>query len=169
MDLSIRRAGPDDVDLIRDILVEAARWLRESGRELWREDELGAAAIRRDIGAGHVFLAMVDGESAGTLKFELSDKDNWPDVSQEESAFIHRLAVRRKYSGGQVSSALMQWAIDRAAALGRSYLRLDCDHSRAKLRSVYERFGFRWHSDWQAGPYFVARYEYPIEPTAGVT
>jgi hypothetical protein len=28
-----------------------------------------------------------------------------------------------------------------------------------RLRAVYERFGFRHHSDRQVGPYFVSRYE----------
>ena len=34
--------------------------------------------------------------------------------------------------------------------------------SRARLRAMYEEFGFRHHSDWQAGPYYVARYEYRV-------
>jgi hypothetical protein len=27
---------------------------------------------------------------------------------------------------------------------------------------VYERFGFRWHSDHQVGPFHVARYVYDV-------
>lgn len=63
--------------------------------------------------------------------------------------------------------ALMRWAVERAAALGRRYVRLDCEASRLRLRAVYERFGFRHHSDRQVGPYFVARYEYvvPLPPS----
>ncbi|MEH2214010.1 MAG: hypothetical protein V7K84_25930, partial [Nostoc sp.] len=47
-----------------------------------------------------------------------------------------------------------------------AYLRLDCDASRPRLRAVYERFGFRHHSDKQVGAYFVSRYEYKISPQA---
>jgi len=58
----------------------------------------------------------------------------------------------------------MQWAVDRARALGRTHVRLDCEASRPRLRAVYERFGFHHHSDRQVGPYFVSRYEFVIPP-----
>jgi GNAT superfamily N-acetyltransferase len=83
-------------------------------------------------------------------------------VREGESAFVHRMAVRREYAGGAVSTALLTWAVDRTRALGRRYLRLDCDASRPKLRLVYERFGFQYHSDRHVGPYHVARYEYAV-------
>jgi GNAT superfamily N-acetyltransferase len=103
---------------------------------------------------------------AGAVKFQLEDLLFWPDVPQEQSAFIHRLAVRRKFAGGHVSSALLQWAVRRARSLGRSFLRLDCEASRPRLKAVYERFGFRHHSDKQIEPYFVSRYEYDVTKLA---
>jgi hypothetical protein len=33
---------------------------------------------------------------------------------------------------------------------------------RPRLRAVYERHGFRHHSDRQVGPHFVSRYELPL-------
>lgn len=102
------------------------------------------------------------GEPAGTIKYQLADMEFWPDVPENESAFIHRLAVRRRFAGGVVSASLLSWAIERTASLGRPYLRLDCGASRERLRAVYERFGFQHHSDRQVGPYFVARYEFTL-------
>jgi len=162
-EISIRQAHAEDVATVRDILREAADWLRASGRELWREDELTESLVATDIASGTVFLAFVDGEPAATLRFQLSDEVFWPDVPADESTFVHRLAVRRLYAGGSLSTALLQWAVDRTATLGRGFLRLDCDHSRARLRGIYERFGFRWHSDRRAGPFHVARYEYALD------
>ena len=88
-----------------------------------------------------------------------------PDVPQTESAFVHRLAVRRRFAGGGISSALLDWAVERARLLGRDYLRLDCEASRPRLRAFYERFGFRHHSDREVGPYYVSRYEYKVGPS----
>ena len=76
-------------------------------------------------------------------------------------SFIDSLCEGR-FAGGEVSSALLLWAIARTHTLGRRYLRLDCEASRARLRAVYERVGFRFHSNKQVGPYFVARYEYDV-------
>jgi GNAT superfamily N-acetyltransferase len=136
--------------------------MQQTGNPMWRDEELAAAHLATDVAAGLFFLAECSGEFAGTVKFQLEDPVFWPDVPQRDAAYIHRLAVRRKFAGSRVSVALMRWAVDRARSLGRHYLRLDCEASRPRLRAVYERFGFRHHSDRQVGPYFVSRYEYDV-------
>ena len=158
----MRQATRLDTEAVAGILGEAARWLQESGRGMWRDDELVPERIAVDVQAGLFFIAECDGEAAGVVKFQLEDKLFWPDVPEGESAFVHRLAVRRRFAGGEVSTALLAWAAERAWALGRAYVRLDCEASRGKLREIYEKFGFVHHSDRQVGPYFVARYQYRV-------
>lgn len=164
--LSFRQAELADVELVREILLEAEYWLRAMGEPLWRDDELSVDAISSDVEAGSYYVAECDGIAAGTLRFQLSDEETWPDVREGESAFLHRLAVRRSHAGGEVSGALLRWAADRTAALGRRKLRLDCVASRPKLRALYERFGFHYHSSKQVGPDLVARYELTLMPLA---
>jgi GNAT superfamily N-acetyltransferase len=162
MTISIRQARPNDETLVAASLAEAAAWLIARNMSMWQQGELAADCITADVAAGLYYLAECDGEPAGTLRFQLSDPLFWPDVPQDEAVYIHRLAVRREFAGGRASQQLLQWAADRAVALGRKYLRLDCDAARGKLRAVYEKFGFRYHSDRQVGPYLVARYQRSI-------
>jgi GNAT superfamily N-acetyltransferase len=129
---------------------------------MWRDDELDPERIAADVARGDFYLAECDSEVAGTIKFQLADSLFWPDTPPDEAAFVHRLAVQRRFAGGEVSGALLRWAAERAASLGRRFLRLDCEVSRRRLRAVYERFGFRHHSDRQVGPYYVSRYEYDL-------
>ena len=126
---------------------------------MWRADELRADHIAADVASGQFFLAEIDGEAVGTVKFQLADSLFWPDVAGNDAAYVHRLAVRRAFAGGQLSIALLNWAAERSRSLGQRYLRLDCEASRPRLRSIYVRGGFHHHSDRQVGPYFVARYE----------
>jgi GNAT superfamily N-acetyltransferase len=162
MSLLIRQAMPQDVAALADILGEATRWLADRGMMMWQMDELSPSRLADEVNSGLFFLAERDGEAAGTIRFQLEDKLFWPDIEQDDSAFIHRLAVRRRFAGGDLSTALILWAIAHAHSLGRRYLRLDCEASRLRLREIYERIGFRFHSNRQVGPYFVARYEYDI-------
>lgn len=162
MFIDVRLATPDETALVAGILTEAATWADTVGAKLWQLDELDPRRLAGDVGKGLFHLAWRDGDPAGTVKFQLNDPEFWPDDPGDHAAYIHRLAVRRRYAGGEVSGALMAWAVARAASLGRQYLRLDCDIERQSLRAVYERFGFRYHSDRQVGPYLVARYEYPV-------
>ncbi|MBD2725552.1 GNAT family N-acetyltransferase [Nostoc sp. FACHB-892] len=164
MYISIRQATIQDTVIVSDVLLEAALWLQERGIPLWGDSEVSLESISEDVANGLFFIAEWAGEPAGTIKFQLEDLLFWPDISQVESAFVHRLAVRRRYSGGKTSSALLTWAVEYAQTLGKRYLRLDCDASRPRLKALYEDFGFRHHSDRQVGAYFVSRYEYEIPP-----
>jgi GNAT superfamily N-acetyltransferase len=145
-----------------DILAEAAAWLERRGMAMWRLDELAPERVAADIAARLFFIAWCNDDAAGTVKFQLEDALFWPDLEDGTAAYVHRLAVRRRHAGGAVSAALLEWAVREAHRLGRRTLRLDCEASRANLRAVYERFGFRYHSDRYVGPYHVARYEYPL-------
>jgi GNAT superfamily N-acetyltransferase len=159
MEITIRGAQDDDTAAVSRILTDAAEWLRARGMPMWRADELAAERIANDVAQGLFFIAEARGEVAGTVKFQLEDTLFWPDLPGGEAAYVHRLAVGRAFAGGQVSARLLQWAAERARNLGRRFLRLDCEASRPRLRAVYERQGFRHHSDREVGPYFVARYE----------
>ena len=162
MNVTIRQAATSDLENISAILQEAAQWLEERGMPLWRESELSPNRIAREVSAGSFILGEVDGIAAAAMMFLLSDPDFWPEVPPEESAFLHRLAVRRSYAGGRLSSAMLDWAVEQTRTLGRRYVRLDCVADRPKLRAIYERYGFQYHSDWRIGPYLVARYEYAV-------
>ena len=72
---------------------------------------------------------------------------------------IHRIAICRRYAGKGLAAVLLQAAAARAQQEGCRYLRLDCESARLRLRAVYERGGFTFHSDHIIGPYHVARYQ----------
>ena len=163
---SIRQAGAADALTIHHMLLEAASWVdaldAEGRSRMWEDGELEFDAIAGEVAAGQFYIAEVNGQPAGAVRFQTVDLLFWPDVPQESSAFVHRLVVTRRFKGARVSTALMTWAVARARSLGKSCLRLDCDNDRPKLKALYERFGFRLHSHRQVGPYYVARYEYPL-------
>ena len=159
---SIRQATLSDAETIHRLLLQAATWVDALGVVMWEGDELEFDAIQRDVMAGQFHVAAVDGQPAGAIRFQTEDLLFWPDIQQSSSAFVHRLVVARAFKGTGVSTALLQWAAGHARDLGKDWLRLDCDNERPKLKAFYERFGFNLHSYRQVGPYYVARYEYPL-------
>ena len=163
MNIVIRHAEINDVHAVSEILIEAASWLEKNGIPLWNVYDLSEERLHEDVASGLYFLAEVDGKAIGTFKYTMVDPLCWPDANDGESAFVHRVAVRRDYAGGMVSTAMLNWAVDQTKELGRRSLRLDCEISRNKLRIIYERFGFQYHSDKHVGQYHVARYEYVIQ------
>jgi GNAT superfamily N-acetyltransferase len=164
--ITIRPASAADVAIVDAMIREAAAWVDALGVVMWEDGELDADKIRAEVTAGMFHLAVVDGQPAGAIRFQLEDPLFWPDRPEGEAAFVHRLVVSRAFKGRGVARGLLEWAIRHAAAQGRGLLRLDCDANRAKLRALYESCGFRFHSYRQVGPYYVARYE--IETAQGL-
>jgi GNAT superfamily N-acetyltransferase len=159
---SIRQAGPEDAAAVERLLVEAARWVDALGVVMWDEGELESAAIGAEVAAGQFYLAECDGVVAGAVRYQEEDALFWPDLPAGESAFIHRLVVSRAFKGRGLSEALLAWAVEHARARGKKALRLDCDANRAKLRALYERCGFQFHSYRQVQSYYVSRYEFRL-------
>ncbi len=155
----IKLATSEDTETISSILREAADWLVSRGMPLWQSDELSPEKISGEVEKGLFWLAQVNNKPAGCVRFQLEDQLFWPDIPIGESAFIHKLAVRRRFSGGVLSSQILQWAKNETKLNSRQFLRLDCESKAAKLRKFYERNGFALHSTKQVGPYLVARYE----------
>jgi len=160
--ISIRPAASSEAHTVHDMLLEAAAWVDALGVVMWDQGELESDAIAAEVLAGQFYIADVDGRPAGAIRFQTEDLLFWPDIPQSSSAFVHRLVVRREFKGMKVSAALLQWAAEHARGLGKTWLRLDCDNDRPKLKALYERLGFTLHSYRQVGPYYVARYEYRL-------
>ena len=160
---SIRQATADDTRALVETLTEAADWVeRLDGTTMWVEGELEEHRVRAEAEAGMFVVAEIDGHVVGAIRFQLEDQLFWPDLDGRDSAFVHRLAVRRAHAGQGISVALLQWAVERARSLHKRYLRLDCDADRPRLRELYEGFGFRLHSYRQVGAYSVSRYELDV-------
>jgi GNAT superfamily N-acetyltransferase len=160
--IDVRIAGHDDIAAVSGILREASEWADTLGAKMWQLDELSPARLAGDVEAGLFHLAWDGPAAAGTIKFQLSDPEFWPDDPGDHAAYVHRLAVWRRYAKTGVSTALLQWAAAHARTIGRQVLRLDCDEDRISLRNFYEQCGFRPHSCRQVGPYYVMRYELPV-------
>lgn len=160
--LIVRRAMPSEVNIVASVLDEAARWLTARGEPLWEPRDVAPAALSPEVNAGHYFIGYgirAGGPARGVLQLTLEDPVCWPGEPAGVAAYLHRLAVRRNAAGGVISRALLEWAAGEARQHGCRFLRLDCDASRARLRAFYESAGFRFHSEFQAGPHHVARYE----------
>ena len=161
MNVIIEQAALRQVAEVSEILQEAANWLTGKGEKLWEANELAPEKIKTEVETGMFWLAKIEGENVGCIRFQTEDLEYWDDVPHPDSAFVHRVAVKRKFAGKGVAAAMLDWAKHRAASLGKIYLRLDCGN-REKLCRFYENEGFTFHSEKMRKPYSVVRYEYKL-------
>ena len=147
-----------DTSLAIEIMREAAAWLIEMGKPLWRLEDLTEQKILAGISKDDVYVGWVAGEAAAAMILQWSDLFFWPQA-KDDSGFIHKLVVRRRFADMDVSRQMVAWAKQEVQRRGREYLRLDCAADRPKLCSFYESLGFQLVDRRMVGVFDEAFYE----------
>jgi GNAT superfamily N-acetyltransferase len=102
--------------------------------------------VIRDLPAGLVHLARLDGRPVATFVLRWSDELVWgPDDGQAD--YLHRLATHPDVAGRRIGAQLITAAADLTRERGRRWLRLDCDRDNQRLRAYYEALGFTHAGD----------------------
>ena len=144
-----------------DIMREAASWLIERGQPLWRLEDITQDKILAGITQNDLYVGWIGAEAATAMILQWSDPFFWPHA-QNDSGFIHKLAVRRRFAGTKASNSMVEWAKEETRRRGRRYLRLDCAGDRPQLCAFYERLGFRQTDRRSVGVFDVAFYEFEL-------
>ena len=164
-EITIRRVDETLTSEVEAILQDAVLRLKEEkGIDQWGLENVAWKALSCHYRPEDFYLALVDGEPAGTLALVDYDPAYWPQADKGEACFIHKLAVRRAYAGQGVADALLRFAVKEARKAGAATLRLDCRATRPELRRFYEARGFRFVGERRVfADYVGAFYVYPIE------
>jgi GNAT superfamily N-acetyltransferase len=159
MEIEVRQVAPSEAPIVSEVLTEASLWLQSCGISWLSRDAIATSSLEAEVRAAQYYLAWSGKSAVGTMRLTSTDPLFWPEFGPGGVLYLHRLAVRRAASGGSVSSALLGWACSHASTRGARCLRLACDASQPRLRQIYERFGFSFHSECTIGTFIAARYE----------
>jgi GNAT superfamily N-acetyltransferase len=131
-----------EVDNAISIMREVAKWCIESDLNLWKLDELTREKLIKNIKDEYFCIGRINSESAATMILQWYDPYFWPHIKDNESGFVHKLCVRRKFAGMNLSKEMINYAINECRRKGINYLRLDTDGDNPKLCEIYEKLGF---------------------------
>ncbi|WP_248960364.1 GNAT family N-acetyltransferase [Sphaerisporangium perillae] len=154
--LTLRNATPDDLPGVLALLAETADWLNGRGIRQWPAGGFPAARIEPLIAEGSLYVLddeegrdVLGGDAAHTPAATLAlddhaDPEFWRRGDHPETGlYVHKLAVKRVFSGHGLGETLLDWAALRVAATGRRWLRLDCSKDNPGLQGYYRKLGFR--------------------------
>lgn len=162
MPVIIKNLSENEVGEFVSVLQEAALWLKNEGQEMWDVHQLTPDHLLKHNSIDELFIGYINDEVAAVMILQEEDKIFWPDVAND-SLFLHKLAVRRKYSKQGVSIEMINWAKLQARIRNKKYVRLDCAADRPKLCHFYESQGFRQVGEKvMFGNYPIRFYEFAI-------
>lgn len=160
----IKKVNSESIRFFADILKEAAQWLEDTGKKNWEPSRFTVENILRESNIDELYLCCADDEPAGCFRMQTKDEFFWPGAPESEALYIHKLAVRRKFSGQGISKIMIDWVKDQALEKGIPYVRLDCIANRKKLCRLYSNLGFsKVHERLMFGKFPTAFFEFTVE------
>lgn len=157
--MQVRQAAPADTPLVAQVLREAADELTRRGQFLWSEKEVSEAVVGAHVAQGLYYIGEDEEGLVGVFRLEREDRVFWPEMQERDAAYLHKVAVPPGRQGHNLAQHLLSAACEMARRQGLRFVRLDCIGGRPGLRAVYERFGFRHHSDKVFGRTVFHRFE----------
>ena len=156
--LTIRHAGPEDVDSAVAIEESATTWVRSRGYDPGEPPKPLREILAERVGDGTMSLALLDGRPAGMMTLLWQPEGLWADLPGD-AAYVHGLMVHRDFAGKEIGRRLLEWAERRGYAAGKRLARLDCMAENPELRAYYERAGYAHRGDVALPHRTAARYE----------
>jgi GNAT superfamily N-acetyltransferase len=163
---SFRTADASDLPSAVSVLREAAEWLIQRSMPLWKPEDFSVAAFAPYVDRGELIVGNAKSEVVVVALRMWEDAQFWPDRTSGEAAYLHKIAIRRSYSGKGLPAALVDWVRAEAARSGRRYLRLDCA-PRPALINLYGSLGFQKIDERSVGEHTVVRMELPLNEVFG--
>jgi len=159
-EIAVGWAGRDDAHEVSGVLAEGAAWMARKGWPGWTAADIAPAFVAARIAACEMAAARLDGVLAGVCTLTRSVPEFWPDDAPGEAAYLHRLAVRRRFAGARVTPAIVAWCAQTARDWGCRALKLDCH---PHISGIYLRLGFTRLDSWTThpsdrSPYLVDRF-----------
>ena len=132
-----------DVDNAIDILREIAQWCEDNKMNMWKVRDLTKEHLIVGVSSENFCVGKIGEDNASSMILQWYDPIFWPEAKENEAGYIHKLCVRRKYSGMGISGKMVEYAVAECKKRGIRYLRLDTGWSREPLRNLYENLGFK--------------------------
>lgn len=131
-----------DVETAINIMKDVTKWGRSVGLDVWRDEQITREKLLAGIDEGDFYIGKVSSDAACCMILQWNDTLFWPKAKEHEAGYIHKLCVRREYSGIGLSRKMVEFSIEECRKRNIGYLRLDTGWNKKKLRSLYESLGF---------------------------
>ena len=145
-----RRAVPEDMDALLDMLEQAKAYLRESGVDQWQEGYPNREALMADMEAGRGWLFECEGRPAGYECISMSPEECYRDIDGawltegENYAVIHRAMAAARYRGTMLASEMFSFAAELAAGMGKASVRVDTHRDNKAMNRLCAKLGYQF-------------------------
>jgi len=141
-DIIIKSANSNEKKIFIQKMVEKCRLLNNNGLMTWNIDSLTEDKLNKQYINPQYFVCYLNNQFIGGFILLTSDDFFWPENTEDDSFYIHKLLVCNGFNGNGYGNFIMNWIKEYGKKNGKKFLRLDYFKSKQKLKLFYEENGF---------------------------
>lgn len=151
-EINIRKAQPEDLGALMEIIGQAVESLRERGVDQWQDGYPNEEVIREDIrkGISYVVCTRVDGKEKiiATAAISFEPEETYADIYDGSwraglpYAVIHRIATAESCKGRGAAGALIAFVRESCRSRGVKWMRIDTHRDNLVMQNFLEKHGF---------------------------
>lgn len=145
MNIVIKQAQLQDLELILSLFKEAAERLKAKGINQWQHwhspDEPYVEWVRKGILQGEYYFTEKNEQLAGMFRLMYEDEDYWG-KQDIVAGYVHSLMTKTGFEGQNIGSDVLKWVEMELLKQNITHFRLDCRADNEKLCQYYISQGF---------------------------
>lgn len=147
MEYKFRKAQPDDISQIWDILQQAIIRRKEDGSKQWQDGYPNLDVVKNDIvkGVGYV---LTDGETIiGYSAVLINDEPAYAGIegkwlTNADFVVVHRVAISQDYLGKGLAVLIMKHIEQFALDNGIKSIKVDTNFDNPAMMKIFEKLGY---------------------------
>lgn len=140
--LKIEMINYDSIEVLLNMYREKSKWLEDTGKPMWNMEYLQKETFIMKYNEPECFVAYIEDIPMGGFVLVENDDMFWSDYSHFGVYYIHKLVVKKGYTGKGYALQILNWVGSYAKSVNRQKLRLDCFEDRDYLLKLYSSCGF---------------------------
>lgn len=167
MPTAVRRATEADVEAIFAMRRAREVWLAGRGVRQWPIGLVTSDAVTSQVHDGQwwVLADPATDDLAAAMRVMWSDEEFWDDAPGQ-AVYVHGLMVGPRFSGKGLGRLMLAAAQRLGLDAGAEYFRLDCAADNARLKKIYQDYGFAEVGRKDFPEFSVVLMEFPLAGSA---
>lgn len=146
MQLIIRKAKNNEINIVFDLLKESAQWLKEKNIDYWQNwhdpEDIYIKWIKEGFEKNQFSFIENNENIIGMFRLQYEDEPFWG-KRYEKAGYIHSFTVKRELSGKGIGYLILDKIKKFLKDKNINIIRLDCGSDIIGLCNYYEKYGFK--------------------------
>lgn len=147
MKLQFRKAVPEEIPVIWEILQQAIRRRKSDGSNQWQDGYPNRDVVQGDIDRGVGFVLTTNDAIIGYSAVIINDEPEYARIrgrwnTNGDFVVIHRIAISDGYLGQGLAGEILNFAADFARSKGIYSLRADTNYDNPAMLRTFLKLGF---------------------------